>query len=527
MRCTSGGTRGQPQAAGPVGLVLPPRQGGGEAVGRRLRQGVDAGATGAGGAIRVQGQEQRRLPPPRQLDPVAERDEDVARAGQRHPAAAAGLQLPLQLQRRGQGDALLLRPARADGAGILAAMAGVQHHQRQRPARHRGGGQAAAIGQPGESGRRPGRQARSPAVPGERRAPAAQPVPPIGSQAVELDHAPPAPGTAPPPPPAAAPAHARAGWARSSSSRGGSARAVNRQAVGRSSGKTRRVRPRWIVTVRPAATAELAASVTIGPAASAAASPNRPRRPQPVPSGVPSPASRTRPPLAPTRTDIRHDPAASSIIPRGCDGLSTSPATESTPRRWMPPCGMPRRSPMVICPGGARCRRRFGRSRADMPFPHPWGPNPWGQSMRRAAYARLGVRGLLPHPRFAGPPDRVPPSRAGPVRPSSSPRDLSRQDPWQPLMDRGCPWCQRDRRRFTRFLRASRLARGHEPGALSRATAARRLGAPGSPWLPRRKRTGRRRMPYARAAQSSLTGSRHPDPPCRAEAPPGAEQTLR
>ena len=179
---------------------------------------------------------------------------------------------------------------------------------------------------------------------------------------------------------------------------------------------------------------------------------------------------------------------------------------------------MPRRSPMVICPGGARCRRRFGRSRADRPFPHPWGPNPAGQSMRRAAYARHGVRGLLPHPRFAGQPDRVPPSRAGPVRPSPSPRDLSRQDPWQ-LPDRigAAPGA-------SVTDAASPAPCGVAPGAWARtwgAVPGDRRAPPwraGNPWLPRRKRTGRRRMPYARAAQSSLTGSRHPDPPRRTKA---------
>ena len=258
----------------------------------------------------MQGQEQRRLPPPRQLDPVAERDEDVARAGQRHPAAAAGLQLPLEFQRRGQGDALLLRPARADRAGILAAMAGVEHHQRQRPARHRGGGQAAAIRQPGESGR-PG------PAPADHQSPAGNPGPRRRHRAGQQDHkllSRTAPcrsidSTSPAPGCRAGPRQGRFG--RSSSSRGGPSRAVSRQAVGRSRVQGDSGRG----PVRPPGKARQAGL----PAASRA----RPRG-QREPPGQATPAGPSPDPDPPPRPD--------SPGPAGSDRRMDAPSPEDAPK---------------------------------------------------------------------------------------------------------------------------------------------------------------------------------------------------
>ena len=50
---------------------------------------------------------------------------------------AIGLELPLELERRGQRDLLLISARHADGAGVLAAMARIQHHERRRRPRFR------------------------------------------------------------------------------------------------------------------------------------------------------------------------------------------------------------------------------------------------------------------------------------------------------------------------------------------------------------------------------------------------------
>jgi len=188
------------------------------------------------------------------------------------------------------------------------------------------------------------------------------------------------------------------------------------------------------------------------------------------------------------------------------------------------PCGRPVRSPMVIRPGGARCRRRFGRSRADRPYPHHRGAvdaargtcPAWGARFSAASAFRWVARPGTALQGRSGSPVSV---AAGPVapRPLAAPDSIGTA-PGASVTDAASP----------ATMRASRLARGHEPGAPSRATAARRTGRAGFPWPSRRKRTRRRRMPAASAAQSSSPGPRHPDPPRRAPcAPPGTEPPLR
>ena len=117
-----------------VGAVLPLRQRGGLRVRRGVGERVDAGA--AHRVVRqrvgVHRDEQRGAMRLRLRHPVVQRDEGVARPGQRDPVAAAGLQLALQLERRGERDMLLVGAGDADRAGVLAAMTRVQHHQRQR-----------------------------------------------------------------------------------------------------------------------------------------------------------------------------------------------------------------------------------------------------------------------------------------------------------------------------------------------------------------------------------------------------------
>ena len=83
----------------------------------------------------MHGHEQIRPLLLRQPHPIFQRDKHIARPAQRHPVAAGCQQLPLQFLRGGKGDMLLIRAGNADGAGVFAAMPGVQQHQRQLAAR--------------------------------------------------------------------------------------------------------------------------------------------------------------------------------------------------------------------------------------------------------------------------------------------------------------------------------------------------------------------------------------------------------
>ena len=134
MRATSGRGVAEVLAAEAVGGVLAPRQRRGLRVRGGVGERIDAGAAHrmVGQRVGVHGDEQRRAALLRDRHPFLQRDEDVARARQLDAIAPAGQQLPPQLLRRGEGDMLLVGAGDADRAGVLAAMPGVEHHQRRR-----------------------------------------------------------------------------------------------------------------------------------------------------------------------------------------------------------------------------------------------------------------------------------------------------------------------------------------------------------------------------------------------------------
>jgi hypothetical protein len=63
---------------------------------------------------------------------LLQRHEHVAGPAQHDAIIAGRLKLVAQLRRGRQRDVLLIGARIADRAGVLAAMAGVQHHQRRR-----------------------------------------------------------------------------------------------------------------------------------------------------------------------------------------------------------------------------------------------------------------------------------------------------------------------------------------------------------------------------------------------------------
>ncbi len=100
---------------------------------RMVGQCIDAGSTHptVGDRIRMHRDEQRSTALLRLCHPLFQRDEDIARAGKLHPILACCLQLPPQFKRGGQRDLLFVGAGYTDGARILAAVPGVQHHNRQ------------------------------------------------------------------------------------------------------------------------------------------------------------------------------------------------------------------------------------------------------------------------------------------------------------------------------------------------------------------------------------------------------------
>ncbi len=91
-----------------------------------VRERVDRGAADAriASGVGMQRNEQVRVGPAGDLHPVLQRHEAIARTGQHHHITAVALQPALQRPGGGQSQVLLMHP-RAHGAGILAAMAGV------------------------------------------------------------------------------------------------------------------------------------------------------------------------------------------------------------------------------------------------------------------------------------------------------------------------------------------------------------------------------------------------------------------
>ena len=61
--------------------------------------------------------------------PAVEWDEHVAAPGQLHAVMARSLELPLQLERRGEGHMLLIRTGITDRPRVFAAMTWIEHHQ--------------------------------------------------------------------------------------------------------------------------------------------------------------------------------------------------------------------------------------------------------------------------------------------------------------------------------------------------------------------------------------------------------------
>ena len=126
---------------GPVFGLGQPR---GFRVGGVFRQRVDAGALRLALAARhrvgMDRDEQRGLELAREAHALGERDEGVVVARHRHPVFAAALEQFAQLEPEGEHDVLLLLAVEALGAGVDAAMAGIDHDQRTRiGARLRGG----------------------------------------------------------------------------------------------------------------------------------------------------------------------------------------------------------------------------------------------------------------------------------------------------------------------------------------------------------------------------------------------------
>ena len=131
--------RGVEGAAGKtVSAVLAPRQSRGLRVGSGIGKCIDAGATHRviGKCIGVHRDEQRRAVHLGHLHSGVQWNERIACAGQRDPVAALGLQLALQLERHGECHLLLVGAGNADRTRILAAVTGVQHHQRWRGTRN-------------------------------------------------------------------------------------------------------------------------------------------------------------------------------------------------------------------------------------------------------------------------------------------------------------------------------------------------------------------------------------------------------
>ena len=112
------------QVGGVLALGEPAR---GLVGGAALRQDVDGGAVDRAIADRigVDGHEQIRLLRARAAHAVAQRHEVIAVAGEHRLHAGLGIHAALERARDGERHVLLARAVHADGAGILAAVTGV------------------------------------------------------------------------------------------------------------------------------------------------------------------------------------------------------------------------------------------------------------------------------------------------------------------------------------------------------------------------------------------------------------------
>jgi hypothetical protein len=99
---------------------------------RRLvgeRVGRQAAGFAVGSTVGVNGNEQVGPGFPRDGHPIGERQENIVVAGQFDGNAARPAQLARNLPRDVERDFLLQRTAHADGARIMASMAGIDHHK--------------------------------------------------------------------------------------------------------------------------------------------------------------------------------------------------------------------------------------------------------------------------------------------------------------------------------------------------------------------------------------------------------------
>ena len=139
----SGGRLRGVDARGGVGPVLALGELGGFGVGRLLGIGVDRGPAHLGGRrdrIGVDRHEQVGLGLAGQPHPLGQRHEHVPVAGHPHPVAPPRLQLLDERLGEAEHDVLLEHAAHRDGAGIGAAVAGIDHDQRALVGGFGGGG---------------------------------------------------------------------------------------------------------------------------------------------------------------------------------------------------------------------------------------------------------------------------------------------------------------------------------------------------------------------------------------------------
>ena len=99
-------------------------------IGKRVDRGAADPSHGIG--VGVDRDEQIGVGVARPPDALTQRDVFVVVAGHDHVVAAGLRQSVAKLERDAQGDRFLEQAGRADGAGILAAVAGVDHHHRAR-----------------------------------------------------------------------------------------------------------------------------------------------------------------------------------------------------------------------------------------------------------------------------------------------------------------------------------------------------------------------------------------------------------
>ena len=88
--------------------------------------------------VGVHGDKQRGAMFARDLHPLFQRDESVLLSGHRHTVLPGMLEQAFEGQSGGEGDVFFVGAGYTDGAGILSAMARIEHHERRvagRPAR--------------------------------------------------------------------------------------------------------------------------------------------------------------------------------------------------------------------------------------------------------------------------------------------------------------------------------------------------------------------------------------------------------